>query len=225
MLRYTSVLVILCLFNPQQLRAQRKSSELDSSASRIRNFVFITPVSRNTTINGLAIGLMPSTRGRATKLKINGVSVHASPFDILYAMYGLAFSVHSLTGSKRDTARIKDGIPLANRYVYPQKDTIRHVIQNGLFIGGANDGNKINGLNISIVGNAGDVMNGLSISGFFNVHHTFNGLLIGGLRNKTTTGTGLQVGLFNSCQSGKLLQIGLINRIGKRVIPIINFSF
>ena len=37
-------------------------------------------------------------------------------------------------------------------------------------------------------------------------------------------GKGLQIGLFNSCKEGKVVQIGLLNKIGKRTIPLLNFK-
>jgi hypothetical protein len=217
-------LLFLILAFPFTLFSQENKVKWDTSANRVRNVIFTIPVSRNTTINGLAIGLMPTTLKNAKNLKINGLSIHASPLDIVFGVYSLAFSVKSLTRNRKDTAGANETVPLAHKDVYPKKDTTRQIIQNGLLIGGTNGGNKINGINISVIGNSTSQMNGLSISGLFNVHYNFNGILIGALRNKTTTGKGVQIALFNSCQSGKLIQFGLINRIGKRVVPVVNFS-
>jgi hypothetical protein len=66
---------------------------------------------------------------------------------------------------------------------------------------------------------------GLLISGLLNRNYEFNGLSIAGLANVAQKVRGVQVGLINTCETGQVLQIGLFNRIGKRVTPIINFRF
>ena len=82
-----------------------------------------------------------------------------------------------------------------------------------------------NGVSISIVGNGANKMNGLAISGLFNINYQLKGVQIATLHNKTTHARGLQIGLFNSCKTGKLVQLGLINKIGKRALPFINARF
>jgi hypothetical protein len=208
---------VLCLLFPCLVQAQHTG---DTSAPRIRNIIYTTPVSKNTVINGLAIGFAPVTWRGANTLSINGVSVSASPVDPFIGMAVLFFSIDRHKG---DSAHPRETLGAKN-YLIKKTDTIKSVY-NGLIIGSISAGARTNGVNISVILNSSYSMNGISIAGLHNFHYSFNGILIAGLRNKTTTGRGLQIGLFNRCNEGKLVQIGLINRIGKRTIPFINFQF
>lgn len=101
-------------------------------------------------------------------------------------------------------------------------------------------GTFVNGVSISVGGmtetiNKGVIVNGLAcfsyktsgllVSGLIHKSYEFNGLSIAGLANVAKVMRGVQIGLINKCQTGQVLQIGLFNRIGKRVVPIINFRF
>jgi hypothetical protein len=190
---------------------------IDTSAPRTRNIIFTTPVARNSTINGLAIGFQPNTWQGARILNINGVSISASPIDPFLALFTLIFSLRfsEADGPKDD---------FNNRHLYPSEDTSKETY-NGLIAGSWSPRVKCNGVNIAAIMNRATIMKGLSIAGLYNHHYSFKGVLIAGIRNKTTRGRGLQIGLLNRCQEGKLVQIGLLNRIGKRTIPFINFQF
>lgn len=190
----------------------------DTSATRTRNIIFTTPVSRNSTINGLAIGFQPNTWRGAQRLNINGVSLSASPIDPFIA---LVYLILFTPDTDKDPGALHD---FNNRRYYPGIDTSKETY-NGLIAGSFSPKVKCNGVNIAVVTNLAKSMNGLSIAGLFNHHYSFKGVLIAGIRNKTTKGKGLQIGLLNRCQEGKLVQIGLLNRIGKRTIPFINFQF
>lgn len=188
----------------------------DTSAPRIRNFIFTTPVGKNTVINGLAIGFNPVPWKDAQRLSINGVSISASPLDPLLALYAIIYSI----GLKKEDSLISD----KNFYI-KETDTIKDHF-NGLILGTFTAGRHSNGINVSAILNYSNTMNGLSITGINNFHYSFNGILIAGLRNKTTKGRGLQIALLNRCkEGGKLVQIGLLNKIGKRTLPFINFQF
>jgi hypothetical protein len=186
----------------------------DTSSPRTRNIVFTTPVEKNSTINGLAIGFQPNTWHGARILNINGVSISASPIDPIIVIAYLYLTL------------CKEGVEddLNCRHFYPNSDTSKETY-NGLIMGSFSPRVKCNGVNIAAVMNYAKTMKGLSIAGLFNHHYSFKGVLIAGIRNKTTKGKGLQIGLLNRCQEGKLVQIGLLNRIGKRTIPFINFQF
>jgi hypothetical protein len=190
----------------------------DFSAPRVRNVIFTTPVIRNTTINGLAIGLQAARWHGTTILNINGVSVSASPTDPIYALIILLASTYlEPKGSyPKDDFNSRD--------LYPEVDTSEKSAYNGLMIGSVTPIVCSNGVNISAILNRSQSMNGLSIAGLFNHHYSFKGVLIAGLRNKTTTGKGVQIGLLNRCKEGRVIQIGLLNKIGKRTIPFINFQ-
>ncbi|MBO9200214.1 MULTISPECIES: hypothetical protein [Niastella] len=212
-------LLLFQLLNPYQGNGQLvafKPVAKDTSASRIRNIIFTTPVAKNTTINGLAIGLMPITWYPEQTLNINGVSISASPIDPFLAIYLLAFTIPNSGGTVE-----KD---LNNRHFYLDSNTSNGKY-NGLLVGSYTPMVTCNGINITALMNSATKMNGLSVAGLFNRHYSFKGVLIAGIRNKTTRGKGLQIGLLNRCQDGKLVQIGLLNRIGKRTIPFINLKF
>lgn len=183
----------------------------DTSATRIRNIGFTTPVSKNCTINGIAIGFEPATWRGGQTLNINGLSISAAPTDPLYAY---AVLIGATCFPKH----------FSNIHTYPEDKPVTKKF-NGLIIGSVSVNAHTNGVNISAIINASRKMNGLSIACLFNHHYSFKGVLIAGLRNKTTIGRGLQIGLLNRCKEGKLVQIGLLNRIGNRTIPFINFQF
>jgi hypothetical protein len=186
----------------------------DTSAPRTRNIIFTTPVAKNSTINGLALGFQPNTWHEAQILNINGVSISASPIDPFIALLYLCTTLPDKFGDD----------DFNSRRHYPYIDTSKETY-NGLIVGSFSPRVKCNGVNIAAVMNYAKTMKGLSIAGLFNHHYSFKGVLIAGIRNKTTKGKGLQIGLLNRCQEGKLVQIGLLNRIGKRTIPFINFQF
>jgi hypothetical protein len=162
-------------------------------------------VSKNTVINGFAIGFGPIAWRGAPTLSINGVSVSASPIDPFLAAAVLVFSYDR---HKSDSLHPRETVGGRGYYI-KATDTVKDHF-NGLILGSFTGGAKSNGINISAIMNNSYSMNGLSIAG---------------LRNKTTKGRGLQIGLLNRCKEGKLVQIGLLNKIGKRTIPFINFQF
>jgi hypothetical protein len=177
-------------------------------------------VSRNSTINGLAIGFQPVRWRGATILNINGISISASPTDPLFALIALLGSTYL---EPKWSTYPKDDFSC--RDLYPAADTAGKSAFNGLVLGCVTPGVNSNGVNVSAIMNVSQTMNGLSVAGLFNHHYSFKGVLIAGLRNKTTRGKGVQIGLLNRCKEGKLVQIGLLNKIGKRTIPFINFQF
>ena len=67
-------------------------------------------------------------------------------------------------------------------------------------------------------------MNGLQV-GFSNNGHKIKGLQIGILGNNTHEMKGVQIGLINKSKKLKGLQIGLWNVNQKRKLPFINWNF
>lgn len=191
----------------------------DTSTQKIRNFFWTTPVFQNTRINGLAVGLSPSPWRKAQKLEINGISISAAPWDPFFAVYMLVYA----NPFKRDSTYNREG-SFNTGTIYPVSDGLKNSRNNGLFIGTITGADVFNGVNLSLFANASQTMNGLSVSGLFNHHVASNGVLIAGIRNKTTTARGLQLALFNNCKSGRLIQIGLLNTIGKRTTPLLNLQ-
>ncbi|RYZ18131.1 MAG: hypothetical protein EOP49_50025, partial [Sphingobacteriales bacterium] len=87
LVRVTRLVIFLFLFS-NQLDAQQIT---DSASTRIRHVFGTTPVSRNTVINGLALGVSPDTWREASKLHINGLSISAAPWDVIFTIYTAAF--------------------------------------------------------------------------------------------------------------------------------------
>lgn len=192
-----------------------------------RNVVWTTPVKKNTTINGLAIGLSATTWKGADSLKINGLNIELEPFGLIAGVYALGGTIVSLGSSEKKDSVIQAGGDLISRNIFTEKDPFvaTKIKRISLSVGGLLSETAISGIAINGVVGFSNKMNGIELTGLMNLHYEFNGIMIAGLRNKVTTGKGLQVGLINTCKSGKLVQLGLVNRIGKRVTPLLNFSF
>lgn len=213
---------IILLF-PISVTAQSITTPKDTT-HYTRNFAYTTPVSKNTTINGISIGLMPEVWMGAKHLTINGLNISLDPlsgtFGMAYALFGTAVAAFR----SDTTEQYANDIFYHN--MYPEAPDGYDVIIRGISIsiGGLGGSIKMHGLAINGAICFPDKMVGMEITGFMNKHYDFKGLMIAGLRNKTTTGKGVQIALFNSCKEGKVVQFGLINKIGKRVLPIMNVS-
>lgn len=213
-------LLIVFLYLPLFVQGQQSK---DTIHQKVRNVFWTLPVSKNTTINGLAIGLEPRFWGKAKKLKINGLAISAAPWDIVPVTYSLFEALASFS-RKIDTLPNWKRTSFNSPDLYPEPDSTRDfILTNGLILGSINAAIVSNGVNIVLMNTSGTI-NGLAISGLFNHHYLFRGVLIAGLRNKVTKGRGLQVALFNTCREGYVVQIGLINKIGNRIIPFVNLS-
>ncbi len=189
------------------------------------SFFCWTPATKNKVVHGIAIGFTAhpwSTWVDTVFVKVNGINVEVGPLGIIGGLWGTMFG---FAGGKGDNGN-KVSFFTNNGY-------------DSLITGYPKYGTHINGLSISIGGisetyNHGVFINGLSgycyeikgiqISGLVNNTFELKGIAIAGIANVVTKGKGIQIGLINKCQTGSVLQIGLFNRIGKRVVPFINFS-
>ena len=208
------------------LVAQQSFSQDSLRKHYTRNVAFTTPVSKNTTINGLAIGVMAEPLGQADVLDINGLNVELGPLGLTFGWAYTLFGTFYAPFNKRDIA---GGLTFAidNPHIFPQAPNgyATHIRGISVSAGGLMDDTHFSGLSLNGILSGPDRVDGLEITGLMNMHYDFKGLMIAGLRNKTTTGTGVQIALINTCKSGRVVQFGLINRIGKRTLPFMNFSF
>jgi hypothetical protein len=213
----SSVIVFVCI------SITSFSQDTISQKNYTRNFIFTTPVGKTTTINGLALGLSATPWMKADSLRINGVSVDIEPFGVIAGMYAL-FGTFAAPFQKEDTTS-RGMSDIVNSKVFPKEDDYFPTIIRGVSvsIGGQSRLTKMNGFSINGITSFAMEVNGFEITGIMNLHYSFNGVIIAILRNKTTTGNGVQIALFNNCQSGKVFQIGLINKIGKRTLPFLNW--
>jgi hypothetical protein len=198
----------------------------DSLRMHQRNFIWTTPVKRNTTINGIGIGLIEAVPWMgADSLKINGLNLDASlfgGFGVFYALVGSAFAPFS-----KNKKTESGGEDISTVRIYTDtSSSIQTVIRGmSLSLGGLVRDTKITGISLNGAISFAQEMKGFEITTVMNLHYEFKGIMIAGLRNKVTKGKGLQIGLFNNCKEGQVFQIGLLNRIGNRILPVCNFSF
>jgi hypothetical protein len=187
----------------------------------------LTPSNKHRIISGLAIGLTLhpwSTWKDTSYVKLNGLNIEAGPLGIIGGIWGTMYGFYGSEDS------LKHKSNFFSKYGYQNRTELNY----------ATYGTRVNGISISLGGitktfNSGLIINGLSgmsyrtygvqISGLLNQSYEFKGLMIAGISNKTAKGKGIQIGLINNCKTGQLLQIGLFNRIGNRVLPFINFRF
>jgi hypothetical protein len=71
--------------------------------------------------------------------------------------------------------------------------------------------------------NSADKVKGTQIAGFANHAKEVKGLQLAGFVNHATKVRGVQIGIFNSAKECDCWQIGLLNRSGKRWLPIFNW--
>lgn len=218
--RLLVLFLLLILFFYSNGKAQQKiPSSIDTS------FLSVTPTNHHKVTNGIAVGwtVHPWSSWNDTLfVKVNGLNLEVGPLGIVGGLWGTMFG---LAGMKDD-----DGhrVSFFSRYGY-----------DSLIDGYPRYGTYINGLSLSIGGvndsyDRGLIINGLSgfcytvegiqVSGLVNNMTELKGISVAAIANVATKARGIQIGLINKCQSGNVLQIGLFNRIGKRVIPFINFS-
>lgn len=189
-------------------------------------WVGLTPLTKHTKIKALAVGLSP-TFGLEGELyiKINGVNLELGPMGIIGGIWGTMFGL----------AGIEDSAGLKHSFFSPRGYTDTSELRylkyatriNGLSvsIGGISVRSLNNGVFINGLASMNYSSNGIQVTGLINDVHQFNGIMIGGIANKAQKGNGMMIGLINNAETGNLLQIGLFNRIGHRVIPLVNCGF
>jgi len=216
-----ATLVLCCILFALQAAAQQKDIYRynDSAAHKmhVRNIIFCTPVGKTSRINGLALGLAARPWLDADSLEVNGLNIELNPIS---PAGGIAAIISAPIALLK-----KDNNEMFNSDSFPPPYDKRPSTVNGLTVSaGVWPGTDLNGVSINVAASFANTSDGLEVSGVMNLHYRFSGVMLTLLRNKTTKGKGLQIGLFNSCKEGHVVQIGLLNRIGKRVIPFVNCS-
>ncbi len=218
------IIILFFILNP----SYGQTSDTTDLVHKTRYGIWVTPVSKNTVIHGVAIGFLAVPMMDAEILVINGLNIEASPFSVFGGVFSIVGTILSPfdTTSKRTTSingsEVRDFFPYYMDSISSGKP--KSAI-NGLSISTGLPGiDKLSGVAVNGVISSPYQMNGFEITGLINLHYSFKGVMVAGFRNKATLGKGLQIGLFNSCREGKVVQIGLINRIGKRTLPFVNFK-
>ncbi len=211
------LILLLSILIFTQARGQ-KSSELDVTTT---TFAW-TPSTKHTRVNGLAVGLNAKPWRDSVAIQINGMNLEMGPMGLVIGLWGTMYGLigHNDASGQR--------ISFFSKYGFDSLDTIplysTHLNGFSFSMFGLletyNKGLFINGL-------AGDSyqMKGVQVSGLINHTSELQGASIALLSNTATKAKGLQIGLINKCLSGNIVQIGLFNRIGSRVMPFVNFSF
>ncbi|RYD97630.1 MAG: hypothetical protein EOP54_10255 [Sphingobacteriales bacterium] len=212
------LLVLVCnIFYCFQAAAQQQST------TKVVTSTFAwTPSRQHTVVKGLALGLNAKPWNDSIAININGMNLELGPMGLILGLWGTAYG---LIGHNNDATG--ERISFFSKYGYgslttvPQYATYIKGLSISVFglIETYNKGVFINGL-------AGDsyTMEGIQVSGLINHTTELTGASIALLTNNATKVNGVQIGLINKCKSGNVVQIGLFNRIGKRVTPFINLN-
>lgn len=204
----TSVIV---LFFSVQLSAQSDTAVVSADsvkAIRIRNVAWFTPNGADY-VNGLAIGLQAIPLGKQ-KMHINGGNVEAGLMTMFVFPYFIVDMISGKKGFKMDYLDLED----------------TDVFVNGLSLSfGGLIGAQVNGISLSGGFSQLSRVRGLSLTGFSSRINLLRGIQLSGLRSRAKNGKGLQIGLWNQCESLKGIQLGLWNKNGKRSLPFVNWRF
>ncbi len=175
-----------------------------------RYVLWITPTGKNNVIiDGLALGIMAQPASPEGSLRINGINVEVLPL-----------AVFTMPGSMVLTML---NVPEGNLYAEaPERSN--SVIHGVSISGGMFEQVEMHGLSLNLINSYVGFSYGTEMSFVMNSNYSFSGSQLSGWGNRAVEGHGLQFGLFNSCQSGRVVQIGMFNRIGNRVLPLINFD-
>jgi hypothetical protein len=214
------VAILLCLFG-QYVSAQTaiRPGNIDTVSFHL------SPKDKHVVVNGASLGwsIHPWSVGTDTCfVEMNGFNLELGPMGIIGGIWG---TMYGLAGEKDENG---------NRISFFSKHQYVDSIYNSKY------GTFVNGVSVSVGGigeafNKGVIINGLScfsykttgllVSGLVNCNYKSTGLSIAGLANVAHVVKGVQIGLINKCETGQVVQLGLFNRIGKRIVPIINFRF
>ncbi|NDC41941.1 MAG: hypothetical protein EBZ77_10380 [Chitinophagia bacterium] len=190
-----------------------------------RNFFWLVP-SNTDQINGLAFGLW-ATPMKQQRQQINGLAI-TLPLPVVPYMLVQGFAPLGLPllryQSETDSTPKKNKISHLTARVYSGELSVADEEINGVHLTISEIGNTcVHGLSLSGLTIYCSGVDGVGISGLANFTDHFRGVMIAPVGNSSRRGSGVQIGLFNSCINCSGLQIGLINQNGKRITPFVNY--
>jgi hypothetical protein len=159
-------------------------------------------------IDGVAIGPL-SLAGRGGTLRINGINIEVLPVAIFTFPGSMVTTFLNVAFDS-----FYAGVP----------EPARTVIYGLSLSGGMFEEVEMHGVSVNI-NSYSSYSHGLEMSLLMNSNYLFTGAQLSLWGNRAADGRGLQFGFFNSCQECNVVQIGFLNRIGNRVLPLINFNF
>lgn len=217
MKKYSFLILLFCVHFGFSSKAQNPPSLTIDTTS----FSW-TPARKHTLVKGLALGLSANPWTDSTSVNIKGLNVELGPMGLVMGLWGtvigLAGHRDRVTGKRTSFFRYYDDSLATDDAKYPTYVSGLSISLLGL-TGTHNKGLFLNGLAAEA-----REMKGVQFSGMLNMTDEMDGVSAALLANVAIKANGVQIGLINNCRSGNLLQIGLFNRIGKRVIPFVNFN-
>lgn len=186
-----------------------------ATAQKTRNVFWIMPTKAEK-VNGICWTLLsPSFLKDNNLTTINGLNIST---DLLSLVTSPFIAVHLVLDTNSHKHFFSEYIETC--------ENITELKINGLNIGtGSLETTEINGVNIQAMYFITGKIKGFSLTPFISKIYESKGLLISGLYNKTTIGRGVQIALINDCKDCQGVQIGLLNKMGKRTLPFINMRF
>lgn len=184
-------------------------------AQKTRNVFWIMPTKAEK-VNGICWTLLsPSFSKENNMTTINGLNIST---DLLFLITSPFITVHLVLDKNAHKHFFSEYIET--------HENVTELKINGLNIGtGSLETTEINGVNIQAMYFITGKIKGLSLTPLVSKIYEYKGLLITGLYNKTTIGKGVQIALINDCKDCQGVQIGIINKMGKRTLPFINMRF
>ena len=175
---------------------------------RSRYILWLTPTGKNyVTINGLAVGLAALPIGNPGTLRVNGLNAEINPTSVLTIFGGMIYTMLN---------------PVVNDIYAEEPEQIQTEIRGLSISPGLFEEVETHGVSVNLINSYASISRGVEMSLIMNSNFEFSGVQLSGIGNRVVKGKGLQVGLFNSCQDCHVVQIGILNRIGNRVLPLVN---
>ena len=154
---------------------------------------------------------------------MNGLNIEANPLPVfivpifaMRALIGLPGMAATTNKSAHDTCypygEAYNGgtgtVLPGNNFAMREKDTIVKTKIHGLSVssGIMQKETKIEGVSLNAGFAVENEVSGIEVSSVVNWHYSFKGV-IAALVNTTATGKGVQIGIYNDCRKGTLLQI------------------
>ncbi len=185
----------------------------------------LSPKEKHVVVKGVSLGwtIHPYSAYTDTVfVKLNGLNIEFGPFGLIGGIYGTVFGLLGTKDRGGNNTNFFSELHFLDSLDYVKYGT--HVNGVSISLGGItetyNKGLFINGLACLSY-----ETKGFQISGLINGSRKLKGISMAGIANVAEKANGVQIALINNCGTGNVLQIGLINRIGKRVVPFINFRF
>lgn len=183
-----------------------------------RYIAWTTPVNKPTTINGAALRLMAISWSSKDSLTIQGINVDVAPLQVFLMMLALGYGVMN------PFSATKENVETGKRDVFQDSTAGSNTILKGLSLSAGGMAAELKGVGVNGVMAVGGRTDGVQVTGILNLYYNFRGVAIAGICNRITTGKGVQIGLVNIAKGGRIVQIGLFNRIGNRITPFFNCS-